>query len=85
MGESGQALHKRMNGQRFDITHGRTEVSPVATHCRSANHSEADLSVFVINRLWKEDVIGRKNRESRWIRTLGTPWPREMNLQSDAL
>ena len=57
VGESEQALHKRLNGHRFDITRGRTEVSPVAAYFRSANHSEADLSVCVINRLWKEDVI----------------------------
>ena len=74
-----------MNNHRFDITHGRTEVSPVAAHFRSAGHSEADQWVCVINRLWKEDVILRKNRESRWIRTLGTLWPKGIDLQSDAL
>ena len=65
MGESGQALHKRMNGHRFDITNGRTEASPVGAHFRSAGHSEADVSVCVIDRLWKEDIICRKNCESR--------------------
>ena len=85
VGESGQPLHKRMNGHRFDVTHGRVEESPVAAHFRSAGHSEADLSVCVIDRLWTDDVIRRKNRESRWIRTLGTLWPRGMNLRSDAL
>ena len=83
--ESGQALHKRMNGQRFDITHGRTEASPVAAHFRSDGHFEADLLVCVIDRLWKEDVIHRKNPESRWIMSLGTLWPRGMNLRLDTL
>ena len=72
VGESGQPLHKRMNGHRFDITHGRIEVSPVATHFNSAGHSEVDLSVCVVDRRWTEDVILRKNHESKWIRTLGT-------------
>ena len=85
VGESGQPLHRRMNGHRFDITHGRIEESPVAAHFRSADHSEADLSVRVIDRLWTEDVILRKNRESRWIRALGTSWPSGMNLRTDAL
>ena len=85
MGESGQPLHKRMNGHKFDITHGRIEEPPVAAHFRSAGHSEADLSVCVIDRLWTEDMILRNNRERRWIRTLGTSWPRGTNLPSDAL
>ena len=50
-----------MNGHRFDITHGRTEVSLVAAHFRSAGQSEADLLVCVIDRLWKDDVICGKN------------------------
>ena len=74
-----------MTNHKFNITHGRIEVSPVAAHFRSANHSEADLSVCVIDRPWKEDVIRRKNLESRWIRTLGTLWPRGMNLRLDTL
>ena len=81
VGESGQVLRKRMNNHRFDVTHGRTEASPVAAYFRSAGHSEADLSVCVIDRLGKEDVIRRKNQGSRWIRTLGTLWPRGMNLR----
>ena len=85
VGESGQPLHKRMNSHRYDITHGRIEESPVAAHFRSDGHSESDLSVCVIDRLWTEDTIRRKNRESRWIRTLGTLSPRGMNLRSDAL
>ena len=58
--------------------------SPVATHFRSDGHSESDLSVCVIDRLWMEDTIRRTNQESRWIRTLGTPVPNGMNLRSDA-
>ena len=31
VGESGQPLHKKMNGHSSDITHGKIEESPVAT------------------------------------------------------
>ena len=85
VGESGQPLHMRMNGHRYDISHRKTKESPVAAHFTSTGHSESDLSVCVIDRLWTDDVIRRKNRESRWIRTLGTLWPSGMNLRSDAL
>ena len=85
VGETGQSLHRRMNGHRFDIIHGRIEESPVAAHFNSAGHSEADFPVRVIDRLWRGDAILRKNRESRWIRTLGMSWPRGMNLHSDGL
>ena len=85
VGESGQPLHKRINSHRFDVTHGRIEESTVAAHFRSDGHSESDLLVCVIDRLWTEDTIRWKNEESRWIRTLGTLLPRGMNLRSDAL
>ena len=41
----------------------RLRESPVATHFRSASHSEADLSVCVIDRLWMENVIQKRNRK----------------------
>ena len=85
VGESSQPLHMRMNGHRYDINQGRVKESPVAAHFTGSGHSEADLSVLVIDRLWTDDTIRRKNRESRWIRALGTLWPRGMNLRSDAL
>ena len=52
VGEPGQPLHKRMNSHSYDITHGRIEESPVAAHFTSDGHSESDLSVCVIDRLW---------------------------------
>ena len=85
MGETGQPLHYRMNGHRFDITHGRIHESPVAAHFNSAGHDERDLSVMVIDVCWRRDAILRKIRESRWIRTLDTSWPSGMNLRTDGL
>ena len=74
-----------MNGHRSDISHNRIEESPVAAHFNSTGHSEADFSVMVIDRLWRDDIVLRKIRESRWIRTLGTVSPRGMNLRTDDL
>ena len=85
VGETGQPLHYRMNGHRFDISHGRIDESPVAAHFNSEGHSETDLSVMVIDVCWKKDTILRKIRESRWIRTLDTSWPSGMNLRIDGL
>ena len=34
VGETGQPLHVRISGHRYNITHGKTEESPVAEHFR---------------------------------------------------
>ena len=83
MGETGQELHCRINGHRFDIAHRNTEESPVAEHFCSGGHSYADMVVAVIDRV--RDPILRKIRESRWIRTLRTSTPEGMNLRVDSL
>ena len=85
VGETGQPLHCRMNGYRFDIVHGRVEESPVAAHFYSSGHTEADVTIMAIDKLCRNDVILRKIRESRWIRTLGSSWPKGMNLRTDGL
>ena len=54
---SGQPLHKGMNGHQFALSHGKIEESTVVTHFISAGHSEMDLPVGVIGRLWVEGVI----------------------------
>ena len=61
MGESGLPLHKRMNSHHYDVTRGKIDESPVAAHFKSDGHSESDLTVCVIDRLWTEDTIRRKN------------------------
>ena len=85
MGETGQPLHSRMNAHRFDIANGRVEESQVAEHFNSDGHSEADFTVMIIERLWRNDTTLRKIKESRWIRTLGSSRPTGMNLRTDGL
>ena len=48
VGETSQPLHMRVNGHRYDITHQRTEESPVAEHFNSGAHEESDMTVMVI-------------------------------------
>ena len=84
VGETEQALNERMNSHRADIRHKRTE-KPVAAHFSLPDHSVDDLQVLVIEKLRKEDAILRKIRESRWISTLETSWPKGMNLRVDSL
>ena len=86
VGETGQPLHTQMNSHRFNIAHGRIDESPVVAHFTSEGHTEADLSVMIINRCWKKDAILRKIRKSRWIRTsLKTFRPSGMNQRTDGL
>ena len=85
VGETGQALHCRLNNHRVDIVHHRIQEKPVAAHFNSGEHSVEDMTVMIIERLWKDDLVLRKIRESRWISTLDTASPKGMNLRTDSL
>ena len=85
VGETGQPLHLRVNGHRHDITHRKTDESPVAKHFNSGIHTESDMAVMAIELVRSRDACLRKIRESRWIRTLGTSSPSGMNLRVDGL
>ena len=67
------------------IAHRRTEESPVAEHFNSDGHTLSDMTVVVIDQIYRHDPCLRKIRESRWIRTLGTSYPSGMNLRVDSL
>ena len=85
VGETGQPVHLRINGHRFDIMHRRTDESPVAAHFNSEAHSMEDMTVMVIDQIHSRDPTLRKIKESRWIRDLGTSYPFGMNLRVDSL
>ena len=55
VGEMGQPLHLRVNGHRFDITHRRTDESPVSNHFNSRLHALADMSIMVIEHAHTHD------------------------------
>ena len=85
MGETGQPLHLRINNHRADVAHKRVAEKPVAAHFNTNGHSADDMTVMVIERLWRDDPILRKIRESRWIASLDTSCPSGMNLRTDSL
>ena len=85
VGKTGQPVQCTMNGRCFNIMHDCTEESPVATHFDGDGHTEADLTTMTINRLGRNDTAMRKIRESWWIRSLGSSWPKGMNLQMGKL
>ena len=64
VGESGQALHGIQNSHQADSMHKKMDEKPVATHFNSAGYSIEDMSVMVIGKLWKDDPVLRKNRET---------------------
>ena len=70
VGEMGQPLHCRIKGHCFDITHQRTDDSPVAEHFNADAPLLADMSVMVIDQIRSCDPCLRKILESRWIRTI---------------
>ena len=70
--ETGQSLHLRVNGHQYDITHRKTDESPVAEHFNSGTHTESDMAVMAIDFVRSRDACLQKIQESRWIRTLGT-------------
>ena len=52
MGETGQPLHRRINGHRFNITHEKTEESPVAEHTNGEGHTLVDVTVMAIDKMY---------------------------------
>ena len=68
-----------MNGHRSDYNRKLSD-KPVAVHFNSVGHTFDDLSVMVIEQLWKDDASHRKLRESYWIHTLGSLTPQGLNM-----
>ena len=75
VGETGQALHFRLNNHRADIIHKKKEEKPVAAPYNNQGHSVEDRTVMVIEKLWKDDPVLRKIRENKWMRTQDTSHP----------
>ena len=53
----------RVNGNRYDITHRRTEEFPVAAHFNSGTHVESDMLITDIELARSRDACLRKIRE----------------------
>ena len=80
-GETENALCIRLTGHQLDIKHRRTD-RPVAKHFSLPDHSMEDLSISVIEKIYREDADYRKRKESHWIQSvrLLTPDGLDLNL-----
>ena len=71
VGEIGQPLQHRIDGHRFNMTHGKTEESPMVEHFNGERHTFPDMTIVAMDKIDSHHSCLRKIRGSRWIRTLG--------------
>ena len=71
MGETGTSLYARIQNHLSSIRCNRLEL-PVARHFSVDGHSVGDIRIVGLERVWKNDVFYRRQRETRWIQLLGT-------------
>ena len=55
LGKTGQPLHRRINSHQYNITHRRTDASPMAEHFNRNLHSQIDMVIKVIDLVWSRD------------------------------
>ena len=82
--ETENALHIQMNGHRSDINHNHPDTLVVA-HFKAPGHSVDDLSVRVIEQVWRDDTAYHKKWERWWIHTFRSvtpsrPKPRRLDV-----
>ena len=68
VGEMGQLLRMRVIRHWYDITHRRTEESPMVEHFNSGAHIESDMTVMVVEFARSCGACLQKIWESRWVR-----------------
>ena len=78
VGETMNALRKRMNGHRRDIE-TRDLTKPVSRHFVQHQHSWEDVGVSVIEQCNSD--IGRKRAEKKWMSQLMSDHPLGLNLE----
>ena len=81
VGETENALRVRLTGHRSDISHRRLD-RPVAHHFNQPHHSLKDLTIMIIEKIYREDANFRKLKESYWIETIKTLSPNGLNRYS---
>ena len=60
VGETGQPFHLRVEGHRYDVSHQKTDESPVAEHFNSGTHVESDMAVMAIDLVRSRDACLQK-------------------------
>ena len=64
-----------------DIQHRRTD-RPVAKHFCQSDHSIHDLTIMVVEKIYKNDANYRRRKESHWIKILRSLTPHGLNINS---
>ena len=81
VGETENALRVRLTGHQSGINHRRLD-RPVAHHFNQLHHSLKDLTIMIIEKIYREDANFRKLKESYWIKTIETLSPNGLNRYS---
>ena len=80
VGETDNALHRRVNGHRSDSNLNRPD-RPVAEHFNIPGHRFAGMKIMVIEQMGLASAARRKDREAFWRYTLRTMAPDGMNQE----
>ena len=89
VGETMDALNKRISGHRFEINHGGKQL--LYQHFNQKDHSILSMKVRIIEKIYhhtnnkKLSTPLRRNREESWIRKLGTATPYGCNDKIDSI
>ena len=89
VGETMDALNKRINGHRYEINHGGKQL--LYQHFNQKDHSILSMRVRIIEKIYhhtnnkKLSTPLRRNKEESWIRKLGTATPYGCNDKIDSL
>ena len=68
--EIGQPLHMRVSSHQYDITHRRTDESPVLGHFNSRVHLPSDMAIMVFEQVRSYDPCLRKTKEGLRVSSL---------------
>ena len=79
IGETKNALHMRLTGHRLDTRHKCIEKS-VTKHFNLVDHLIKDLTIMMIETIYKKDAKYRKRKESHWIEIIQCLKADELNL-----
>ena len=78
VGETENTLHVWLTGHHLDINYHHIEKQ-VTRHFTLSDHSMDDLSIMMIEKIHKEDVEYRRQKESHWITTIHSMRPNLLN------
>lgn len=78
VGETGNPLRKRFSKHRSDVTTKKPTL--VAQHFNSHEHELTDMKITPIEKVSREDVPFRKEREKYWRHRLRTNYPDGLNV-----